>query len=87
MSRLEEIKQHQWDGYTIWDMSEDDLIWLIKQAERAEELEEKSQLQHGFIERVKSIMLHPFSKTINKDRTLYRIESLLKVLEEVEEDE
>src|SRR5690625_51165 len=52
MSRLEEIKQHQWDGYTIWDMSEDDLIWLIKQAERVKELEEENAGLHDILEQV-----------------------------------
>jgi len=39
--RLERIIQMQYDGYTIWDMSEDDLVWLIEQAERVQELERK----------------------------------------------
>ena len=39
--RLERIIQMQYDGYTIWDMSEDDLVWLIEQAERVYELEGK----------------------------------------------
>ena len=39
--RLERIIQMQYDGYTIWDMSEDDLVWLVEQAERVYELEEK----------------------------------------------
>ena len=37
--RLERIIQMQYDGYTIWDMSEDDLVWLIEQAEKAERYE------------------------------------------------
>ena len=39
--RLERIIQMQYDGYTIWDMSEDDLVWLIEQAGRVQELERK----------------------------------------------
>ena len=39
--RLERIIQMQYDGYTIWDMSEDDLVWLTEQAERVQELERK----------------------------------------------
>ena len=39
--RLERIIQMQYDGYTIWDMSEDDLVWLIEQAGRAQELEQQ----------------------------------------------
>ena len=39
--RLERIIQMQYDGYTIWDMSEDDLVWLIEQAEQVYELEGK----------------------------------------------
>jgi|SRR5690625_300121 len=39
--RLERIIQMQYDGYTIWDMGENDLVWLIKQAERVQELEDK----------------------------------------------
>ena len=39
--RLERIIQMQYDGYTIWDMSEDDLVWLVEQAERVYELEGK----------------------------------------------
>ena len=39
--RLERIIQMQYDGYTIWDMSEDDLTWLVEQAERVEGLEGK----------------------------------------------
>ena len=38
--RLERIIQMQYDGYTIWDMSEDDLVWLIEQTGRVQELEE-----------------------------------------------
>src|SRR5690625_4811120 len=38
--RLERIIQMQYDGYTIWDMGENDLVWLIEQAERVQELEE-----------------------------------------------
>ena len=46
--RLERIIQMQYDGYTIWDMSEDDLVWLIEQAERVQELEEeKERYQSG----------------------------------------
>ena len=39
--RLERIIQMQYDGYTIWDMSEDDLVWLIEQTEKVQELERK----------------------------------------------
>ena len=39
--RLERIIQMQYDGYTIWDMGEDDLVWLIEQAGRVQELERK----------------------------------------------
>jgi len=41
--RLEEIKQMQYDGYTIWDMGEDNLVWLIEQTERVQELESELQ--------------------------------------------
>src|SRR5690606_9937569 len=41
--RLEGIIQMQYDGYTIWDMSEDDLVWLIEQAERVQELEQQNK--------------------------------------------
>ena len=41
--RLERIIQMQYDGYTIWDMSEDDLVWLIEQAERVQELEKQNK--------------------------------------------
>jgi|SRR5690606_35193867 len=44
--RLERIIQMQYDGYTIWDMSEDDLVWLIEQAERVYELESDSYNAH-----------------------------------------
>lgn len=37
--RLERIIQMQYDGYTIWDMGEDDLVWLIEQAGRVQGLE------------------------------------------------
>ena len=39
--QLERIIQMQYDGYTIWDMSEDDLVWLIEQTGRVQELERK----------------------------------------------
>ena len=41
--RLEGIIQMQYDGYTIWDMSEDDLVWLTEQAERVYELEQQNK--------------------------------------------
>lgn len=41
--RLERIIQMQYDGYTIWDMGEDDLVWLIEQAERVQELEQQNK--------------------------------------------
>ena len=41
--RLERIIQMQYDGYTIWDMSENDLVWLIEQAERVQELEKQNK--------------------------------------------
>ena len=41
--RLERIIQMQYDGYTIWDMSEDDLVWLTEQAERVYELEQQNK--------------------------------------------
>ena len=41
--RLERIIQMQYDGYTIWDMSEDDLVWLIEQAEQAQELKKQNK--------------------------------------------
>mgnify|MGYP001499105117 CR=1 FL=1 len=44
--RLERIIQMQYDGYTIWDMSEDDLVWLVEQAERVYELERKIGRYH-----------------------------------------
>lgn len=44
--RLERIIQMQYDGYTIWDMSEDDLVWLIEQAGRVQELESDSYNAH-----------------------------------------
>jgi len=37
--RLERIIQMQYDGYTIWDMGENDLVWLIEQAGRVQDLE------------------------------------------------
>src|SRR5690625_3368633 len=33
---------------------------------------------------MKRIILHPFSKTINKDETLYKIETILRALEDEE---
>ena len=41
--RLEGIIQMQYDGYTSWDMSEDDLVWLIEQAEQAQELKRQNK--------------------------------------------
>ena len=41
--RLERIIQMQYDGYTIWDMSEDDWVWLTEQAERVYELEQQNK--------------------------------------------
>lgn len=41
--RLERIKQMQKDGLTIWDMGENDLVWLIEQAEQAEGLKVKAK--------------------------------------------
>ena len=41
--RLERIIQMQYDGYTIWDMSEDDWVWLTEQAERVFELEQQNK--------------------------------------------
>ena len=48
--RLERIIQMQYDGYTIWDMSEDDLVWLIEQAERVYELEGKIERYRAALE-------------------------------------
>lgn len=41
--RLERIIQMQYDGYTIWDMGENDLVWLIEQAGRVQKLEQQNK--------------------------------------------
>jgi len=53
--RLERIIQMQYDGYTIWDMSEDDLVWLIEQAGRVHELERKIERYRKALEEIRDI--------------------------------
>ena len=48
--------------------------YLIEQAER-------NVRNHKAIEQIKHIVLHPLSKTWNKDEALYRIENILMALE------
>ena len=51
--RLERIIQMQYDGYTIWDMGEDDLVWLIEQAGRVQELEQQNKRYREYLELIR----------------------------------
>ena len=53
--RLERIIQMQYDGYTIWDMAEDDLVWLVEQAGRVQELERKIERYRKALEEIRDI--------------------------------
>ena len=53
--RLESIIQMQYDGYTIWDMAEDDLVWLVEQAGRVQELERKIERYRKALEEIRDI--------------------------------
>lgn len=62
------------DEDLVTELDTPDFNWLIEQAIQ-------NKRNHEVIEQIKNIMLHPLSKTWNKDKTLHKIESILKSLE------